>query len=230
MLDGVVKLSTIGTLRAAATNDLCVANDAKRTLNMQLGKRFAAACAGARQAGRHRKSFGLPGDDFAALARRPAPWHDDAVLRPSRTSAKGRRLRARRIRRSISNAIRRDFPITARARQQGVCYLLLRFKRVRNADVVCIERLEDFLRDTQRDGLVVLLAGLRPALRQVLGNLRFTSWDPADRSFPEEDETWSATVRAVRYAYAQLRASNTCPHCAGRLQVEQGPSELDYLV
>jgi cysteine desulfurase/selenocysteine lyase len=89
---------------------------------MPLGKRFdanlhlqmtviAAACAGARQAGRHRKSFGLPGDDFAALARRPAPWHDDAVLRPPRTSATGRRLRARRIRRSISNAIRRDFPI-----------------------------------------------------------------------------------------------------------------------
>ena len=67
-------------------------------------------------------------------------------------------------------------------------------------------------------------------LRQVLGNLRFTRWYPADRSFPEEDETWSATVRAVRYACAQLRASNTCPHCAGRLQVEQGPSELDYLV
>ncbi|MFB9127427.1 SulP family inorganic anion transporter [Paraburkholderia dipogonis] len=120
--------------------------------------------------------------------------------------------------------------ITARARQQGVRYLVLRFKRVRNPDVVCIERLEHFLRDAQRDGFVVLLAGLRPALRQVLGNLRFTSWYPADRFFPEEDETWSATVRAVRHAYAQLGASNTCPHCAGRLQAEQRPADLYYLV
>ncbi|WP_168790546.1 SulP family inorganic anion transporter [Paraburkholderia aromaticivorans] len=120
--------------------------------------------------------------------------------------------------------------IKARAQQQGVRYLVLRFKRVRNPDVVCIERLEHFLRDAQRDGLVVLLAGLRPALRQVLGNLRFTSWYPADRFFPEEDETWSATVRAVRYAYAQLGASNTCPHCAGRLQAEQRPADLYYLV
>ncbi|MFM0223226.1 SulP family inorganic anion transporter [Paraburkholderia dipogonis] len=120
--------------------------------------------------------------------------------------------------------------IKARARQQDVHYLVLRFKRVRNPDVVCIERLEHFLRDAQRDGLIVLLAGLRPALRHVLGNLRFTGWYPADRFFPEEDETWSATVRAVRYAYAQLGAGNICPHCAGRLQAEQRLADLYYLV
>lgn len=71
---------------------------------------------------------------------------------------------------------------------------------------------------------------LAVTLRQVLGNPRFISWYPADRFFPEEDETWSATVRAVRYVYAQLRASNTCPYCAGRLLVEQRQSELYYLV
>ncbi|MFM0277627.1 SulP family inorganic anion transporter [Paraburkholderia sediminicola] len=120
--------------------------------------------------------------------------------------------------------------IKTRAQQQGVRYLVLRFKRVRNPDVVCIERLEHFLREAQRDGLIVLLAGLRPALRGVLRNLRFTDWYPAKRFFPEEDETWSATVRAVRYAYAQLGERNTCAHCARRSQTEQRATELYYLV
>ncbi|EEA00810.1 sulphate transporter [Burkholderia sp. H160] len=120
--------------------------------------------------------------------------------------------------------------IREQARQHGVRYLVLRVKRVRNPDVVCIERLEHFLHDAQRDGLVVLLAGLRPALRKVLGNLRFNEWYPADRFFPEEDETWSATVRAVRYAYTQLGERNTCAHCAERVQAERSADDLYYLV
>jgi SulP family sulfate permease len=120
--------------------------------------------------------------------------------------------------------------LKARAQQQGVRYLVLRLKRVRNPDVVCIERLEHFLRDAQKSGLVVLLAGLRPALRSVLDNLRFAAWYPADRFFPEEDESWSATVRAVRYAYTQLGEGNTCLHCAERLPAQQRDTELYYLV
>ncbi|WP_256094640.1 SulP family inorganic anion transporter [Paraburkholderia nodosa] len=119
--------------------------------------------------------------------------------------------------------------LKASARKLGIQYLVLRFKRVRNPDVVCIERIEHFLRDAQREGLVVLLAGLRPEFREVLKRLRFTDWYPAERFFPEEDETWSATVRAVRHAYAELGARNACAHCADRIDARQ-PSDLYYLV
>lgn len=119
--------------------------------------------------------------------------------------------------------------LKARTRKQGIRYLILRFKRVRNPDVVCIERLEHFLRDAQREGLVVLLAGLRPDFQEVLKRLRFTAWYPVDRFFPEEDENWSATVRAVRYAYAQLGDRNTCAHCAGRIDAGRA-TDLYYLV
>lgn len=119
--------------------------------------------------------------------------------------------------------------LKARTRKQGIRYLILRFKRVRNPDVVCIERLEHFLRDAQREGLVVLLAGLRPDFQEVLKRLRFTAWYPVDRFFPEEDENWSATVRAVRYAYAQLGDRNTCAHCAGRIDAGRA-ADLYYLV
>ena len=59
--------------------------------------------------------------------------------------------------------------------------------------------------------------------------LRFTAWYPVDRFFPEEDENWSATVRAVRYAYAQLGDRNTCAHCAGRIDAGRA-ADLYYLV
>ncbi|MDR5836029.1 STAS domain-containing protein [Caballeronia sp. LZ034LL] len=104
-----------------------------------------------------------------------------------------------------------------------------RLKRVRNPDVVCIERLEHFLHDAQRDGLVVLLAGLRPEFLSLLKRLGFPDWYPADRFFPEEDETWSATVRAVRRAYALLGDDNACPHCAGRAEAGRS-ADLYYLV
>ncbi len=120
--------------------------------------------------------------------------------------------------------------LKARTVQQQARYLVLRLKRVRNPDVVCIERLEHFLREAQHNGLVVLLAGLQPELRAVLKNLGFTAWYPADRFFPEEDENWSATVRAVRHAYTLLGKDNTCTHCMGWAQAQREAKDLYYLV
>ncbi|WP_043284554.1 SulP family inorganic anion transporter [Paraburkholderia oxyphila] len=119
--------------------------------------------------------------------------------------------------------------LEAHTSERGIRYLVLRFKRVRNPDVVCIERLEHFLRDAQRKGLVVLLAGVRPDFQEVCQRLRFTTWYPAERFFPEEDENWSATVRAVRYAYAHLGDRNTCTHCSDRVDAARN-SALYYLV
>ena len=85
---------------------------------------------------------------------------------------------------------------------------------MRNPDVVCIEKLEHFLREGQINGLTVLLAGLRPELQAALANLKFFEWYPAERFFPEEDARYSATLRAVRYAYSLIDDANTCAHCA----------------
>jgi sulfate permease, SulP family len=74
-----------------------------------------------------------------------------------------------------------------------------------------------------------LLAGVRPDFLEVLERLRFMTWYPAERFFPEEDETWSATVRAVRYAYAELAGRNTCAHCANRAHATRN-EDLYYLV
>jgi len=92
-----------------------------------------------------------------------------------------------------------------RACQNDVRHLVLRVKRVRNPDVVAIEVLEKFLRDAHVFGLTVLLAGVRPDLLAAIARVGIAAYLPAELIFPEEDEDYSATLKAVRKAYA-LRA------------------------
>jgi SulP family sulfate permease len=72
---------------------------------------------------------------------------------------------------------------------------------VRNPDAVAIEQLEHFLRDAEKRQVTVLLAGLQPDFERILRNVHVQEWLPADRLFPEEEEKYSATLRAVRYAF-----------------------------
>lgn len=62
-----------------------------------------------------------------------------------------------------------------------------------------------FLRDAQKQGFTVFLAGIRPDLRRGMERLGFTEFFPADRWFVEQDkERDSATLKAVRHAYQLL--------------------------
>ncbi|MDR3659511.1 MAG: SulP family inorganic anion transporter [Mycobacterium sp.] len=83
-------------------------------------------------------------------------------------------------------------------------FVVLRLKRSRNPDAVCIERIEHFLRELTEQGVTVLLAGVRPDLLGVLSNVGLRQWFPDTHVFPEEDRDYSATLKAVRYAHAQL--------------------------
>jgi sulfate permease, SulP family len=83
----------------------------------------------------------------------------------------------------------------------AIKYVVLRLRRVRNPDAVAVEELDHFLHDAEKQGVTVLLAGLRPDFVKILGNVGLTGWFPADHIFPEEDKIFSATLRAVRYAY-----------------------------
>ena len=90
--------------------------------------------------------------------------------------------------------------IDAETDRDGATYLVLRLKRTWNPDMVVVEHLEQFLRAAETRGLTVLLAGIRPDLMRIFGNIGLTTWFPSERIFPEEDEAFSATLRAVRHA------------------------------
>ena len=119
--------------------------------------------------------------------------------------------------------------IKDRTLKEDIHYVVLRVKRTRNPDVVFFERLEHFLHETAAYGITVLLAGVRPDFAKRLGHLRFDEWLPKENIFYEEDQVYSATLGAVRYAYTLLGKrvqSNISPG--------EGPTsstkELYYLV
>src|SRR5262249_56577983 len=56
---------------------------------------------------------------------------------------------------------------------EGARVLLLRVKRTRNPDMVCMELLQDFLRDMEARGGVVLLCGVREGFAQALDDVQF---------------------------------------------------------
>ena len=88
------------------------------------------------------------------------------------------------------------------AETQGIGYLVLRLKRVRNPDVVALEVLDHFLKDASERGLVMFLAGVRPDLLAALTRIGVTQRIDPDHVFVEEEEDFSATLRAIRSAYA----------------------------
>ncbi|TYQ31011.1 SulP family inorganic anion transporter [Pseudanabaena sp. UWO310] len=123
--------------------------------------------------------------------------------------------------------------LTNRAVSSDIRFIVLRLKRVRNSDIVCIERIEHFLHQAHKRGITVLLAGVRPELDQALSRAGFKEWFPENQVFIEQenDDTDSATLKAVRYAYELLGDdANNCEHCAAIKTQEDRRASLYYLV
>ena len=116
-----------------------------------------------------------------------------------------------------------------RIEDDDVKFVVLRLKRVRHPDVVCIERIEHFLREETARGVTILLAGVRSDTLGILHNVGIQSWFPAEHIFPEEDEEYSATLKAVRHARGHL-----APVAVGRPPAKaidlEDPPDLYYLV
>jgi SulP family sulfate permease len=105
--------------------------------------------------------------------------------------------------------------LRARVRQ-GAQAVILRLQRTRNPDLVCLERLEHFLRDVQQMGGIALLAGVGDDVRRTTENLRFYDWFPRERAFAvEPDAPGSSTIKALREAHRLLGQERplTCDHC-----------------
>jgi SulP family sulfate permease len=94
--------------------------------------------------------------------------------------------------------------ITRETIRTGIKCIILRLRRTRTPDMVAIEHLERFIREANRRGVTVLLAGVQPQLETILRNVRFHEWLPADCIYPEKEDVYSATLDAVRHAYTLL--------------------------
>ena len=112
----------------------------------------------------------------------------------------------------------------------GVRVIVLRVKRTRNPDIVCMERLQHFLREMQEKEVAVLLCGIRPDFAQAMKNLGFHDWLSAERIFPEEPAALgSSTLAAVRHAY-DLLGDDLCDNCPRRAPKEPEQGGLYYMI
>ena len=84
--------------------------------------------------------------------------------------------------------------LTARAKD-GTRVIVLRLKRTRNPDMVCMEKLQHFLEDMQKLGVAGAAVRRPRGLRPALDRLGFHDWLPAERIFLEDAPRATATAR-----------------------------------
>ncbi len=120
--------------------------------------------------------------------------------------------------------------VVERARQQSIRHVVLRVKRLRNPDAVCLEKLEHLLNDAKEKGIDIFLAGVRGDMERPLKRLEASGALAADRLFVEKDDIDSATLQAVRTAYRALGDDNRCVHCNDRAQAHTVGAAAYYLV
>ena len=104
--------------------------------------------------------------------------------------------------------------------------VILRLKRARNPDAVCMSVLERFNERMHEANVTVLLCGVRPDLTKVINSSGLLSRLGPDRvfMFEETGKFWTSTLEAVRFAYEidRQRRLRTCPRHAESLNKKDG--------
>jgi SulP family sulfate permease len=112
---------------------------------------------------------------------------------------------------------------------EGVRVIVIRLKRVRNPDMVCLEHLQRFLQDMQARQVTVLLCGVREDFAEALHNLDFYQWLPPDCVYQEGVTVTSSTLQAVRRAY-ELLGEDICPACPRRQETAAQREQWYYQI
>jgi SulP family sulfate permease len=99
--------------------------------------------------------------------------------------------------------------------KDGIRIVVLRLKRARNPDAVCLQVLDGFLERLEERGVRVLLCGVRRDLAKVLRTTGIEARLGPERIFQETTKVGSSTLDAVRYAY-DLLGSDVCATCPRR--------------
>ncbi len=98
--------------------------------------------------------------------------------------------------------------------QDGVRVIVLRMKRVRNPDAVCMSVLDHFIERMHAAEVSVLFCGVRPDLMRVIDSSGLARRLGLERVFvfQETGEFWTSTLEAVRFAY-EIIGDDVCEIC-----------------
>jgi SulP family sulfate permease len=100
------------------------------------------------------------------------------------------------------------------AAEGGVRVVVLRLKRARNPDAVCLSLLNRFIDHMHEAHVSVLMCGVRPDLMKVIETSGLVNRLGTDRVFvfQETGHIWTSTLEAVRFAY-EIVGQDVCDHC-----------------
>ncbi len=98
--------------------------------------------------------------------------------------------------------------------------IVLRLKRVRNPDAVCLELFEHFITRMKERGLHVILCGVRDDFVQMLQVSGLEATLGKENVFVEQEGSASSTLDAVRFAYDLLKG-DFCSFCPRRGEGEK---------
>jgi SulP family sulfate permease len=118
--------------------------------------------------------------------------------------------------------------LTRRAKE-GTRIIVLRLKRARNPDMVCLEKLHHFVGAMKAQHVAVLLCGLREDFARALHNVRVDQLLPADHLFLEDTAVGSSTIKAVRRAY-ELLGNDRCATCPRAHEQEEDRGGWYYMI
>jgi SulP family sulfate permease len=116
----------------------------------------------------------------------------------------------------------------ARRARDGIKLVVLRLKRARNADAVCLTLFDNFLEQMEKRNVTVLLCGVRRDLVKVLHTSGLEARLGNQRIFREVVGS-SSTLDAVRHAY-ELLNDDLCPTCPRRGEFGPGKDVLYYMI
>jgi SulP family sulfate permease len=111
----------------------------------------------------------------------------------------------------------------------GIRVIVLRMKRVRNPDAVCLRLLDDFVQACEAECITVLVCGVRRDLAQILRSTGLEARLGPEHIFQERPSVWSSTLDAIRYAY-DLLGDDLCATCPRRNETANGKEPWYYMI
>ena len=119
----------------------------------------------------------------------------------------------------------------AEAAQGGVRVVVLRLKRARNPDAVCLSVLDRFIDRMQKARVTVLICGVRPDFMKVIDASDLLGRLGRDHVFVFEETgaIWTSTLEAVRFAY-EIVGTDVCETCPRRGETVDGKDGWYYMI
>jgi len=111
----------------------------------------------------------------------------------------------------------------------GIKVIVLRMKRVRNPDAVCLGLLDHFINRMEARNIIVLLCGVRRDLARTLHSTGLEARLGPERIFCEMPSVWSSTLDAIRHAY-DLLGNDLCTTCPRRNETANGKETWYYMI